>query len=61
MVSGKRIIQPIAIPPVTVKIIMGFIELSMNKLSSIGVNVEEREPIDDIKPKLNPLTLAGNI
>ena len=61
MVSGKRIKQPIAIPPVTVKIIIGLIELSMNKLSIIGVKVEEREPIDDIMPKLNPLTLAGKI
>ena len=53
--------QPIANPPVTVKITMGLMELSMKKLSRIGVKVEESEPTEEIRPKLSPLTLAGKI
>lgn len=61
MVSGRRIRHPIAMLPVTANIIIGLIDTSMNRLSRIGVNVEDSEPKEEIRPKLSPLTLAGNI
>ena len=60
-VYGNIIKQPIAIPPVTVNIIIGFIELYMKILRRTGMKVEAREPTEDIIPKASPLTLAGNI
>jgi predicted RNA binding protein with dsRBD fold (UPF0201 family) len=32
----------------------------MNVLSNIGVIIEENEPIEEMMPKLSPLTREGN-